>query len=147
DLPAAISADDLREQGLRLPILPLSAINLEQAAPLRAELTRAVAALVSGADAAPVISPKQLEKGLAPSATMSSDNQNQIAISRERHRDALAIALEALTNARTSALSLMPPEIVAVDIMAAAAALASITGEVSSEDILDAIFQNFCIGK
>jgi tRNA U34 5-carboxymethylaminomethyl modifying GTPase MnmE/TrmE len=31
--------------------------------------------------------------------------------------------------------------------MAAAAALASITGEVSNEDILDAIFQNFCIGK
>ena len=78
---------------------------------------------------------------------MPSDNQNQIAISRERHRDALATALEALKNARTSALSLMPPEIVAVDIMAAAAALASITGEVSSEDILDAIFQNFCIGK
>ena len=78
---------------------------------------------------------------------MPSDNQNQIAISRERHRDALAIALEALKNARTSALSLMPPEIVAVDIMAAAAALASITGEVSNEDILDAIFKNFCIGK
>ena len=147
DLPAAISADDLREQGLRIPILPFSAINLEQAAPLRAELTKAVAALVSGADAAPVISPEQSEKGPAPSSTMPSDNQNQIAISRERHRDALAIALEALKNARTSALSLMPPEIVAVDIMAAAAALASITGEVSNEDILDAIFQNFCIGK
>ena len=41
----------------------------------------------------------------------------------------------------------MPPEIVAVDIMAAAAALASITGEVNNEDILDAIFKNFCIGK
>jgi tRNA modification GTPase len=136
DLPAAISADDLRAQGLRLPILPFSAINLEQAAPLRAELTKAVAALVSGAD-----------KESAPSSTMPSDNQTQIAISRERHRDALAIALEALKNARTSALSLMPPEIVAVDIMAAAAALASITGEVSNEDILDAIFQNFCIGK
>ena len=147
DLPAAISADDLREQGLRIPILPFSAINLEQAAPLRAELTKAVAALVSGADAAPVISPERSEKGSAPSSTKPSDNQNQIAISRERHRDALAIALEALKNARTSALSLMPPEIVAVDIMAAAAALASITGEVSNEDILDAIFKNFCIGK
>ena len=136
DLPAAISADDLRAQGLRLPILPFSAINLEQAAPLRAELTKAVAALVSGADT----SPPGSAEGTAPA-------QNQIAISRERHRDALAMALEALKNARTSALSLMPPEIVAVDIMAAAAALASITGEVSSEDILDAIFQNFCIGK
>ena len=39
DLPAAISADDLRRHGLTLPILPFSAINLEEAATLRAELT------------------------------------------------------------------------------------------------------------
>ena len=138
DLPAAISAEDLREQGLRLPILPFSAINLEHAAPLRAELTKAVAALVSGADKEP-----------APSTTVIANpiTQNPIAISRERHRDALATALEALKSAHASALTRMPPEIVAVDIMAAATALASITGEVSNEDILDAIFQNFCIGK
>jgi len=142
DLPAAVSADDLRQQGLRLPILLFSAINLEQAAPLRAELTRVIAALVSCADTAPVISQERSGEGSA-----HSTSHNQIAISRERHRDALAMALEALKNARASALSLMPPEIVAVDIMAAAAALASITGEVSNEDILDAIFQNFCIGK
>ena len=126
DLPAAISADDLRRHGLTLPILPFSAINVEEAATLRAELTRAIAALV------------------APSAPTTGD---QIAISRERHRDALAMALEALKNAHSSALSLMPPEIVAVDIMAAASALGAITGEVSGEDILDAIFRDFCIGK
>ena len=126
DLPAAISADDLRRHGLTLPILPFSAINVEEAAPLRAELTRAIAALVD------------------PSAPTTND---QIAISRERHRDALAMALEALKNAHSAALSLMPPEIVAVDIMAAASALGAITGEVSGEDILDAIFRDFCIGK
>ena len=126
DLPAAISADDLRRHGLTLPILPFSAINVEEAATLRAELTRAIAALVD------------------PSAPTTDD---QIAISRERHRDALAMALEALKNAHSSALSLMPPEIVAVDIMAAASALGAITGEVSGEDILDAIFRDFCIGK
>ena len=126
DLPAAISGDELRKHDLAIPILPLSAINLGEAATLRAELTKAIAALVD------------------PSAQTTND---QIAISRERHRDALAIALEALKNARSAALSLMPPEIVAVDIMAAAAALGSITGEVSGEDILDAIFRDFCIGK
>ncbi len=126
DLPAAISADDLRELGMKLPILPFSAIDLDEAATLRVELTRAITALID------------------PSAPAAND---QIAISRERHRDALAMVLEALKNARTSALSLMPPEIVAVDIMAAAAALGSITGEVSGEDVLDAIFRDFCIGK
>ena len=126
DLPAAISAADLRRHGLTIPILPFSAINVEEAATLRAELTRAIAALVD------------------PSAPTTGD---QIAISRERHRDALTMALEALKNAHSSALSLMPPEIVAVDIMAAASALGAITGEVSGEDILDAIFRDFCIGK
>ncbi len=87
---------------------------------------------------------KEIAALIAPSAPSSN---NQIAISRERHRDALSTALEALKNARASSLSLMPPEIVAVDIMAAAAALGSITGEVSGEDILDAIFRDFCIGK
>jgi len=126
DLPAAISAGDLREHGMALPILPFAAIDLSEAAVLRAELTKAIAAIVD------------------PSASTTND---QIAISRERHRDALAMALEALKNARGSALSLMPPEIVAVDIMSAASALGSITGEVSGEDVLDAIFRDFCIGK
>ncbi|HWN57541.1 MAG TPA: tRNA uridine-5-carboxymethylaminomethyl(34) synthesis GTPase MnmE, partial [Methylomirabilota bacterium] len=71
----------------------------------------------------------------------------EIAISRERHRDALALALAALRNAHASALAPLPPEIVAVDISAAADALGSITGEVTSEDVLDAIFRDFCIGK
>jgi tRNA modification GTPase len=126
DLPAAIFDEDLREHGLSIPILAFSAINLEEAATLRAELIKAIDALIS------------------PSAQATN---NTIAISRERHRDALAMALGALKNARGSALSLMPPEIVAVDIMAAASALGSITGEVSGEDVLDAIFRDFCIGK
>ena len=41
----------------------------------------------------------------------------------------------------------MPPEIVAVDVALAADALGTITGEVTSEDILDAVFREFCIGK
>jgi tRNA modification GTPase len=143
DLPSAITAADLREHGLKIPILPFSAINLDEAATLRVELTKAIDALI--ADPSPVISRERLGEGSAATATIPTNDQ--IAISRERHRDALAMALEALKNARTSALSLMPPEIVAVDIMAAASALGSITGEVSGEDILDAIFRDFCIGK
>ncbi len=142
DLPAAIAAADLRARGLTIPILPFSAINLDDAGALRAELTKTIAALVSPSSSLCVI-PSQAE-GSRPLAASPND---QIAISRERHRDALAIALEALKNARSSALSLMPPEIVAVDIMAAASALGSITGEVTGEDVLDAIFRDFCIGK
>jgi len=126
DLPTTTTVEDLRKQGLQIPIMPFSAIKMEEAATLRAELTKIIAALVS------------------PSASSQND---RIAISRERHRDALAMALEALRNARIAAVSTMPPEIVAVDIMAAAAALGSITGEVTGEDVLDKIFRDFCIGK
>jgi len=151
DLPAAIAAADLREHGLNLPILPFSAINLDEAATLRAELTKTIAALVS--DPSPVISRErarpELAEGLGEGSAppLAASPNDQIAISRERHRDALAIALGALKNAHSAAVSMLPPEIVAVDIMAAAAALGSITGEVSTEDVLDAIFRDFCIGK
>src|SRR5260370_22450146 len=91
DLPSIPTAADLRERGLELPILPFSAIDLEQAPTLREELTKIIDAMMH--DASP----------------------SQIAISRERHRDALASALTALRNAHASALAPMPPEIVAVD--------------------------------
>ena len=50
-------------------------------------------------------------------------------------------------SAEHSARAAMPPEIVAVDVSIAADALASISGQVTSEDVLDAIFREFCIGK
>jgi tRNA modification GTPase len=74
-------------------------------------------------------------------------NDSAVVISRERHRAALAQAADALAAARESALAAMPPEIVAVDLTLAADALATITGVISSEDLLDAIFREFCIGK
>ena len=70
-----------------------------------------------------------------------------MAISRERHREALSRALEALESARAGALAGMPPEIVAVDAAAAAEALGALTGAVGAEDVLDAVFREFCIGK
>ncbi len=143
DLPAITTPAMLRERGLEMPILALSAIDLDEAAKLRAELTKTIEALVHYPS--PVISRERLGEGSAEALAPSSNYE--IAISRERHRDALASALTALKNASASALAPMPPEIVAVDISAAADALGSITGEVTSEDVLDVIFRDFCIGK
>ena len=61
--------------------------------------------------------------------------------------NAVVQACDALDSAHEAAISAMPPEIVAVDIALATEALGSITGAISSEDILDAIFREFCIGK
>ena len=87
------------------------------------------------------------ELGRAVEALAADGPDDGVAISRERHREGLTTALEALHNARTSALSGMPPEIVAVDAAAAAEALGALTGEVGTEDVLDAVFREFCIGK
>jgi tRNA modification GTPase len=123
DLPQHLTIAELRERGLEMPTLAVSALIPEDAAGVRAELERVADALTS-----------------PPSA-------DEVAISRERHREALARAATALEAAEKSALAAMPPEMIAVDIMAAGDALGQITGAVTSEDVLDAVFREFCIGK
>jgi len=123
DLPQTLYGAELRQRGLKLPILDFSAVSAIGLNHLRDELTRTIEAMADGSSA------------------------TTIAISRERHRAALAQAGEALDSARAAAIASMPPEIVAVDIALATEALGSITGTISSEDILDAIFRQFCIGK
>lgn len=123
--PAALLPADLLARGLRMPLLRFSALDAAGAPALRNELARAVEALAAAA----------------------GGPDDGVAISRERHREALAKALEALERAHAGALSGMPPEIVAVDAAAAAEALGALTGEVGVEDVLDAVFREFCIGK
>lgn len=65
------------------------------------------------------------------------------ALTRERHRQALVACRTALDRAAVAVL----PELAAEDIRLAVRALGRITGRVDVEDVLDAIFQEFCIGK
>jgi tRNA modification GTPase len=123
DLPPQVQADDLRAVGVELPILSFSALRADRIGNLKCELLRVLESL------------------------RGPGNGEEVAISRERHRDALAHALEALAAAKQSALQSMPPEIIAVDVTLAADALGQITGEVHTEDVLDAVFREFCIGK
>ena len=62
---------------------------------------------------------------------------------RLRHRLALDSCLAALERARSQTVA----ELRAEDLRAAAAALGRLTGRVGVEDVLDAIFRDFCIGK
>ncbi|HID54944.1 TPA: GTP-binding protein, partial [Candidatus Poribacteria bacterium] len=64
-----------------------------------------------------------------------------------RHRDALRRALESLSYAMDSIGRGEPPELVAVDLRGALNRLGEIVGAVTSEDILERIFSQFCIGK
>jgi tRNA modification GTPase len=62
---------------------------------------------------------------------------------RARHREALGRCLVALDAAQTADL----PELAAEDLRRAADELGRITGRIDIEDMLDAIFRDFCIGK
>lgn len=65
------------------------------------------------------------------------------ALTRARHREAVAFCREALARALAAEL----PELAAEDLRMAARALGRITGAVDIEELLDVIFRDFCIGK
>lgn len=67
-------------------------------------------------------------------------------ITRVRHRTELRRALEAVDRAAAADYA-RDPELVAEDLRTAATAIGRIVGRVNVEDVLDAIFAGFCIGK
>ncbi len=74
-------------------------------------------------------------------------DEAEVGIFRERHRDAVRRAAADLARAAQALEAGAPLELVASDVAAAADALGAITGVVTSEDVLDRVFAEFCIGK
>ena len=70
-----------------------------------------------------------------------------VLVTRLRHKASLEQARRSIEEAMRSLERKESGECVALDIRAALDALGEITGAVSTEDILDRIFQDFCIGK
>ena len=70
-----------------------------------------------------------------------------VLVTRLRHKASLEEAHRSIEEAMRSLERKESGECVALDIRAALDALGEITGAVSTEDILDRIFQDFCIGK
>ncbi len=68
-------------------------------------------------------------------------------LTRERHRQCLKDAAQALERAAGSIESGLSEEFVAVDVQAAQERIGSLLGKTFDEDLLDQIFGEFCIGK
>lgn len=68
-------------------------------------------------------------------------------ISRIRHKIALENSLKSLAAAKQSLENNISFEFVAMDIRNAITTMSEIVGEISSDEVLDNIFANFCIGK
>ena len=71
----------------------------------------------------------------------------EIVVTSARHKQALESTVKSLQNAITAMEMNATEEIIAVDIRLALDHLGEITGETTSEDVLNHIFANFCIGK
>lgn len=79
--------------------------------------------------------------------------KGEVVIDREgmltnvRHKDALTKAIESSEDALRSIMEELPLDILETDFKNCWDFLGEITGESVSEDLLDTIFKNFCIGK
>jgi tRNA modification GTPase len=72
---------------------------------------------------------------------------SDVLITSLRHVQALQDTLTALERAETTLKAQAPFELVSADVQDALHNLGAITGETTADDILDAIFDRFCIGK
>jgi len=88
-----------------------------------------------------------LKQKLADTCIRNLDLDKDAVVPNLRHKNALTQALSHLEAARSGLLAGQEEETLALDVRNSIEALGTITGETASIDILDAIFNNFCLGK
>ena len=90
-----------------------------------------------------------LENILSQQAFENGDNYNagDIVITKVRHVEALKRSYESLINALNTSQSELSSEFISLDLRDALDSLGEIIGTVTSEEILNNIFDKFCIGK
>ena len=80
-------------------------------------------------------------------AEKGMDSSEPIVLTNERHVNSMIQARESLQLASEGVASGRTNEFVALDIRKAISELGEITGDVTTEEILESIFSRFCIGK
>jgi len=85
--------------------------------------------------------------GTLVSHVKSDSPGDDILVNNSRHFEALSHALESIIEIEKGFEDNIPTDLVAIDVRQALYHLGSITGEVTSDEILGNIFGKFCIGK
>jgi len=89
-----------------------------------------------------------LEKSILDLVWSGKFTQGQAAIvTNARHKELLDKALDNMLSVCKAVKDSTPPELIAVDLKEAIFNLGLIVGRSASDDVLDRIFENFCIGK
>jgi tRNA modification GTPase len=90
----------------------------------------------------------QLKKIMKERALENKDyDTSSLLVTSSRHRDGLQKARENVQRAIQALDSGMTGDLLSIDLRAALKELGTITGEITTEDLLDSIFSRFCIGK
>ena len=84
---------------------------------------------------------------VSTSSVMRKDQTEGVLISSLRHKDALIRAEKSLNLAIDSLKKKMSPEFVALDVKSSLDAIGEVVGKTVTDDILNKIFSDFCIGK
>ncbi|HSH12152.1 MAG TPA: tRNA uridine-5-carboxymethylaminomethyl(34) synthesis GTPase MnmE [Desulfurivibrionaceae bacterium] len=119
-------ARQLEEFSTAAPGLPVVAVSARTGAGL-AELEAAIFATVTG-------------------STEAAEPEHYC-VPNVRHRQALQGALVSAGQLVAALENGLPPDLAAIEVQAALEQLGEIVGETTSEDLLDAIFSRFCLGK
>jgi tRNA modification GTPase len=90
---------------------------------------------------------EDLREAMVSSIGWSGAESDSIRVTNARHKDCLVTAMGSIASAGEAASSGVSGEFIANDIGSASDALGEIIGEVTADDVLDNIFQSFCIGK
>lgn len=90
----------------------------------------------------------QLEEAIADMALAGKTLYSEsVLVTSTRHQEALRRVVEHIHASLASLEQGLPLDFVSIDLRAAYNALGEITGETASDDLLDRIFSEFCIGK
>ncbi|MCK4768548.1 MAG: tRNA uridine-5-carboxymethylaminomethyl(34) synthesis GTPase MnmE, partial [Desulfobacula sp.] len=90
---------------------------------------------------------KELKQKIVTTSIADLDMEKSSVIPNLRHKKALEQTIESLISVKTGLAQTLEEETLVIDIKNSIDSLGTITGETASLDILDRIFDNFCIGK
>jgi tRNA modification GTPase len=90
---------------------------------------------------------EELERAIFEAVSAGKIEASDDQITRERHLRCVQEALESMLRAEKALEAREPLECVAIETRGALNALRELIGEVYTDDLLDVIFSEFCIGK
>lgn len=139
DPQPVLSADDLSPRQVLLRVL--NKVDLQSSNPQIFKSSNLIYISAKLGDIQPLLSRLESEVSRLTAHTDS------VLISNARHYEALCRAQTALERVSEGLQAALSGELLALDLHDALDALGEITGEVSSQEVLNTIFERFCIGK